>query len=304
MNIVANARPAPDASVPDATDLAQPVPASGWESPLEFDSDHSVGARNRRALRDLAAGLARWRLGWTMGRLDIQLRYRGSVLGPFWLTLSTAVMIGALGVLYATLFHMNVRDYLPFLALSIVLWNFINQLVTDACIAFTQSEQMIRSVRMPYTLYACRSVVRNVLVLGHNIIVIVGVDLAMSFSPGWEALAAAPGLLLWIVDAFAVTLMLGAFCARFRDIPPIVGSVMQIAFYVTPIIWKPDQLGRYAVWLPLNPFFSILEVVRGPLLGAPVPLAVWEGALGFSVVLCLVAWLMFVRVRARVAFWV
>ena len=72
-----------------------------------------------------------------------------------------------------------------------------------------------------------------------------------------------------MIDALALTLLLGAFCARFRDIQPIVNSVMQIGFFMTPVIWKPDQLGAAGIAkLPLNPFFDLLEIVRGPILGS------------------------------------
>ncbi len=73
--------------------------------------------------------------------------------------------------------------------------------------------------------------------------------------------------MLWIIDAFAICLLLGTFCARFRDIGPIVASIMQIAFFLTPVIWQPEQLGEHAVYLPLNPFFTLIEIVRAPLLG-------------------------------------
>ena len=92
--------------------------------------------------------------------------------------------------------------------------------------------------------------------------------------------------------------------ARFRDIMPIVNSLMQIAFFLSPVIWKPEQLGERAVWLPLNPFYDMLEIVRAPLLGeVPSPL-VWVGALTYSAMLCGLAWLFFRRARGRVAFWV
>ena len=96
-----------------------PSPAPATE--LELNADMSFPARLRLALRYLHDGMALCRLGWILGWLDIRLRYRGSVLGPFWLTLSTAVMVGALGVLYAKLFGMTLEDYLPFMALSMVL---------------------------------------------------------------------------------------------------------------------------------------------------------------------------------------
>ena len=78
---------------------------------------------------------------------------------------------------------------------------------------------------------------------------------------------------------------------------------MQIAFFLTPVIWKPEQLGAAAAKLPLNPFFDLLEVVRGPLLGVEPSLLTWAGALFYSAALWIAAWLFFVRARGRVAFW-
>jgi lipopolysaccharide transport system permease protein len=272
---------------------------------LVMHSDQTHSARHIQATQDVREGWRLWRLALTLGWLDIRLRYRGSVLGPLWLTLSTAVMVASLGFLYSALFKINLHDYLPFIALSIVLWNFLAAVVGDACLAFLQAEGMIRSIRMPFTVHAVRTVVRNILVLAHNVIVIVAIWAIFNVWPGWNAALAVPGVLLWLVDSLAACLLLGTFCARFRDIPPIVGSIMQIAFFVTPIIWQPQLLqGASADWLPANPFYALIEIVRAPLLRGEASATVWLSALGYSAALCLAAWLLFARVRGRLAFWV
>lgn len=260
--------------------------------------------RTSLALSDLREAAVLWRLCWTLSWLDIKLRYRGSVLGPFWLTLSTAAMIGSMGFLYAALFHMDLHDYLPFLALSIVLWGFIGALIGDACVTFTSADGMIRSVRMPFTLYAGRVVMRNILVLGHNIIVIVVVYLLLGVMPGTVALLAIPAFALWLVLGLALALLLGAVCARFRDIPPIIGSVMQMAFFVSAIIWRPEQLKELQYLLVYNPFFTLLEIVRGPLLGEVPSLQIYLSAGVFSLIILGATWLVFSRVRGRIAFWI
>lgn len=271
---------------------------------LDLTADVSIGSLNRLAIADVRDGLRMWRLSFILGWLDIRLRYRGSLLGPFWLTLSTGVMVAALGFLYSTLFQMNLQDYLPFLALSIVLWNAIATLVSDACVSFTSFEGMIRSIRMPFFIYALRTLVRNAIVLAHNIPVIAVVFAVFGIWPGWHLFLIVPGLLMWIIDGLAVCLLLGAFCARFRDIPPIVGSLMQIAFFVSPIIWKPELVGPGARYLPLNPFFSLIETVRAPLLGSSPGFLVLLSAALYSVLLCLATWALFARIRGRLAFWV
>jgi len=283
------------------------VPATGptaTAAMFEMQAGQTFAVRHRLARQDLGEGMQLWRLVWVLGWLDIKLRYRGSVLGPFWLTLSTAVMVGALGFLYSNLFRTNLQTYLPFLALSMVLWGYVSTLVGDACMAFTQAEGMIRSIRMPFSLYAARVVVRNLMVLAHNVVVIVAVFVIFRIWPGATALLALPALLLWLLDSTAIALLLGAFCTRFRDVPPIVASVMQIAFFISPIIWRPELLKGKQWVLPYNPFYTLLEIVRGPLLGTVPSAATWISAGVFSVLMCGAAWVLFVRVRGRIAFWV
>lgn len=270
---------------------------------LDLAANQGWAERNREAWRDLREGLGQWRLVWTLAWLDIRLRYRGSMLGPFWLTISTGAMVGAMGVLYAVLFRLALVDYIPFLALSLVLWGFIGTLVSESCTAFIQNEGMIRSVRMPFTLYAARIVLRNLVVLAHNALVVLVVYTALWSWPGATALLAIPGLLLWLVVALALSLLLGATCARLHDIPPIVGSVMQMAFFVSAVIWRPDQLGASQWILALNPFFCLLEIVRGPLMGVVPSALIVASALGYAAALLAVSWLVFARVRGRIAFW-
>ena len=181
---------------------------------MELRADNSPMRRHADALRDVWDGLAQWRLAVTLGWLDIKLRYRGSILGPFWLTLSTAVMVMAMGVLYAELFKMELQGYMPFLALSLVLWNTLSAIVTDACVCFTSAEGTIRSIRMPFLIYAGRAVVRNALTLGHNVVVIIGVFAYFNVWPGAIAAQSLLGLCFWFVDAMAACLLLGTFCAR------------------------------------------------------------------------------------------
>src|SRR6478735_6784181 len=178
---------------------------------LELGGEPSFATRNRLAMRDVSDGARLLPLAWTLGWLDIRLRYRGSMLGPLWLTLSTGIMVGALGYLYAGIFHIDVHDYLPYLALSLVLWGFLASVVSESCTAFTESEGIVRAVRMPFFLFAERLLIRNVLVLAV-------VDAVFQVWPGWHGLLAIPGLLLWGIDSLALVLLFGTFCARFRDI--------------------------------------------------------------------------------------
>ncbi|MBR0672671.1 ABC transporter permease [Neoroseomonas soli] len=268
----------------------------------EFDA--ADPQRRLRAREDIATGFARWRLAWALARGDITHRYRGSVLGPLWLTISTAVTLAALGILYAKLFRMDVAEYLPWLSVSLIVWGVISQMVTDATTSLTAAEGVIRQMPLPYTVHALRVVFRNAVVAAHNLPLIAVVFALYGVAPGWGALLAIPGLILFAVAAFAASILLGMLCARFRDIPPIVGSVMQLAFFISPVIWKPDMVGHWEPLLPLNPFFALMETVRDPLIGGTGSVVIWGMAVLWTALLSAGAWALFVRFRGRIAFWV
>ena len=274
---------------------------------ISISAAQGWGQRFALAAADLGETMRLWRLVLALSFMDIKLRYRGSLLGPFWLTLSTAVMIGAIGFLYAGLFHQNVAKYLPYLSISLIFWGFLSTLTSEGGTSFTAAESMIRAQRMPLSLHAARVVMRNLFVLAHNLVVIVVVFAVFRVVPSKAVISVIPALLLWLIDGMAICLMLGVFGARFRDIPPIIASIVQIAFYVTPVIWSPNMvmhrhIGRVLVeW---NPFYALLEILRGPLLGSPLEPAAWGVALGYSALLVLLSALTFTRARARIAYWV
>jgi lipopolysaccharide transport system permease protein len=259
------------------------------------------------AAADIGQTLRLWPLVWTLSLFDIKLRYRGSILGPFWLTLSTAIMVGSIGFLYSRLFHQQLGGYLPFLTISLVLWSFISTITAESSTCLTASEGLIRSMRVPHSLHAARVVMRNITVLAHNLVVIVAVFAIFRITPSIASFSLLPACMLWFADAFAVSLLLGIVGARFRDIPPIIGSVMQIAFYLTPIMWSPTMLehrGLSVALVKLNPFYSLLEIMRGPLLGNPLEPQAWAAALCYSAALFALTGLVFLRARPRIPYWI
>ncbi|WP_160119527.1 ABC transporter permease [Rhodovarius lipocyclicus] len=257
-----------------------------------------------RALEDLSLGFSRWRLPLALAQLDLRNRYRGSVLGPFWITLSTAIMLGALGFLYARLFRLDVADYLPFLATSLTLWNLISGLVNDGTQCLTDREDVIRQMPQPYSVHVLRCVLRHALAAAHVLPLVPLVFLLCGRWPGWGLAGAVPGLFLFLVNGVSVCMLLGMVAARFRDMGPIMQSGMQLLFFVTPIIWKPELLGDRVGFLALNPVHAMIETVRGPLLGQAPSLLIWAAALTYTAILAGLAFTIFVRWRGRIAFWV
>src|SRR5438105_2655551 len=238
------------------------------------------------ASHDLAARFSKVWMWWALAWQDIRLRYRGSMLGPFWLTISTLVMVGAMGVIYSQLFRMDMSTYLPFLALGLIAWQLLSTTITEGCDTFLREAAVIQQVPMPFSIQAYRNVCRNFIVFAHNL-VIVPIGLVVFAIPfDWYVLEIIPGFVLLAINGLWISILLGLVSTRFRDVPPIVASVLQILFFMTPIIWPAEMLGRYQAIATYNPLFAAVDVVRAPLLGVATAETSWIILLLMTVLGC------------------
>jgi ABC-2 type transport system permease protein/lipopolysaccharide transport system permease protein len=275
------------------------------QNTAEMDGIDALGIRQRAgAWKDIVDGIALWRLWLTLGWNDVLQRYSRSVLGPFWLTASMAVMVATMGVLYSQLFNQRIDDFLPFFCVGLLVWNLLSSYLTEGGTLFTGSESYIKQIRLPYSIYAYRSSWAKLIIFAHNFVIYICVLIYFRIWPGPIALIAIPGLFLVILNGTIASLTIGIVSARFRDIPQLVASFVQIVFFLTPIFWKPESLRGHAYVVELNPFYHLVEVVRAPLLGN-LPSASNIGAvLVLTVINVAVAYAFFSRFRARIAYWI
>ena len=265
----------------------------------------NVGHQRRvRALADVVEGLARWPLWLRLGWNDILQRYRRSVLGPFWLTASMAIMVVSLGVIYAELFNQPVDDFLPYFCVGLLVWNLIAGYLTEGGALFTGSESYIKQVRLPFSVYVYRSSWTKLIIFAHNFVIYIGVMIYFQKWPGIVSLLALPGLILVVLNGTVASLTIGVISARFRDVPQVINSIVQILFFITPIFWKPGSLKGHAYITDFNPLFHLVEIVRSPLLGDMPSATNYVAVSLLTLVNLAIAGAFFTRFRSRIAYWI
>lgn len=258
---------------------------------------------HRGAWADWWEGTRRIDIWWTLSWFDIVLRYRRSMLGPLWLTLSMGAMIGGMGPLYATLFNTELSKFFPHLALGIIFWNFFAATVTDACQNFINSAHYLRQGYFPVSMFVWRALSRNVIQLGHQIVIYIPVALWAGVTLSLDALLVLPAFLLGLVNAHAVGLALAMVCTRYRDVTQIVTSVMQMLMFLTPVFWMPETLPERVQYVLWNPLAQMLDLLRTPLMGGTASADSWLGILAWTVVNLLVCAWLFRKYRRRVVYW-
>lgn len=257
-----------------------------------------------RAIDDLRMGLFCWRIWWLLGIGDIRQRYSRSRLGQFWITLSTAIFVVAIGTVYAYLFNQPMHDFFPFVATNIIVWTLVSSIMTESCTAFIQAENFLRQEPLPKVVFVLRILVRNMMSFAHNIFIIPFVLLTVGLWPSWTVLLTLPGIILVLVAGFFTSLLLGILCTRFRDLPQIVANVIQIAFFITPVMWPKTLLsGEARAVVDLNPFAAFLDVVAEPMRGIVPSAYAYFVTISTIVTLAAITLPLFARFRARIVYW-
>ena len=255
-------------------------------------------------LLDIKEGLLSYHVWTILGWYDIRQRYRRSTIGPLWITLSLGITVAAMGILYGKLFHQDLHNYLPYLTSGMVIWSLVSMIVNDSTTVFANAAGIIKQIRLPLSLHILRMITRNLVIFAHNMLVFVVVGFLFHVHIGWPILLFPFALFLWIINALWVGLLLGALCARFRDVTQIIMSMVQILFFVTPVMWRTEALGNHAWLVQINPLSQYFDILRDPLLGQTSPLISWEIALAGTILGWIVTLILFSKYRARVVYWV
>lgn len=236
---------------------------------------------------------------------DIRQRYRRSTLGPFWITLSTAIMITCVGLIFSRIYASSANVFLPYLACGIISWNFISSTLNDATRVFSSAEAIIKQLPLPLFVHVERMVARNFYIFLHNLIILPVLYLLINKSIEPAVILLVPGVVLLIGNLLWMSLSIGIICSRYRDLQQIVSSILQIFFYITPILWMPNLVsGRVNTYLlNFNPLHHFIELIRAPLVGQYPSLLSWGVALSIFVFGSVFTNLIFNKFKRRIAYW-
>lgn len=265
----------------------------------------------KAAWKDLFRGLGQHELWLLLGWQDIKQRYRRSVLGPLWITIATGVMALALGLLYSILFKVPIDVFLPHVTVGLIMWGFISGCIKEGADIFIDNEGLIKQLPSALSVHVYRLVWKQTLFLAHNMVIWLILVIIFPRQLGWHLLLAIPGFALLIINGVWVAMFFGIVATRYRDISPLLEAGTQLLFYVTPIVWMTttlqenmSEMGGRAKLAQLNPLYHYLEIVRAPLIGAPLPTYHWWIVIGMTVAGVILALVAMRQWRFRVSYWV
>lgn len=255
------------------------------------------------AIADISSGLGMRNVWLRLAIDDLRLRYARTRLGPLWLTLGMSIYIGGMGLVWGTLFRIDLEKFYPYMAIGLVSWQYITATVTEAPNSLVGADSIILAVPLPLSIHINYQVLRVLITLTHTLPVAVLVAIFCGVEFSLIQLLVLPSIILFAVNCWWITLLLGVVGARYRDVGHIIGTLMPFMFFLTPILWQPEMLRSFAFLAHINPFTHYIEIIRQPLLGQLPSISNYAVVGALTLAGTVAATAVFARTRHRLAFW-
>jgi ABC-type polysaccharide/polyol phosphate export permease len=267
--------------------------------------DAALPVQSAAAAGDLVEGLRRWRLWSYLATETVKNQYRRTTIGPWWLTLQTFAFVVGLAVLFGAIFHQKQHDFLPYVACGFIAFSFLSGLTRAAAQVFVDSSSSIVSNRQPLSALVLQAVATETLTFLHNLVIVLGLAAFGYLTLDVQTLLVLPAIALIIINGVALGLWLGPAVARFRDVSPLVVSILQMLMFFTPVFWDVHALTDRArsALLAWNPFAYLLQCFRGPLIG-DISASTFVGVTVVTLVNIALAAVVFTKARSRIPYWV
>ena len=252
---------------------------------------------------ELRTTLRVWPAWYYYALQDIKNKYSRSVIGPLWLTGSVAVTIFAMGPLYSVIFNITGSNYYIHLASGLVFWFWIRGSLSDACMAFIGNESFIRQSKLPLYVYIARAMLRNIIILLHNIIIVILIYLEGG-QYSLQVLYIIPGFLLVATVLFFSSYILAFVCARYRDVVPLIDNILQLFMFLTPIFWMANEATAKSKYVMYNPFNYLINLLRQPFMGESMDLSLYGIGIIFAVFIFIVTFFVHAKYSRKIVFWI
>ena len=255
-------------------------------------------------IHDIITGSKQWRIWSALAWNIIKMEYRRTIIGPIWISIQQAIFIIFLGYIFASIQKENFTSFYVYFATGYTFWLFISSFITSAGNTFMGINGLPNMTRAALSSHIYLQFSSQILLFIHRLIPLIVILIVFHniISINFPLLFC--GFFMLMIFGFWISALLGCLSLRFQDIVPAVTSIIQVMFFVTPIMFQTSRIPGGNSLSNFNPFYHILVVVRGNIINENVTLYNWIAVLviniiGIGITLWVMRW-----ARPKLAYWV
>lgn len=249
--------------------------------------------------------LSQFKLWHLLAMAEIKQTFKRSILGTLWHSLGTGIAILGIGPLYATIFKVEIGEYFVFIAVSLIIWNYVQGTITEATAVFSGHESFIKDLNIKDHIFIYKIVWKNTIIFFQNVIMVAVIFLFLGeierYHP-WKFILIVPLMFFLLAN---IAMLVALLSTRFRDVAQIVKSGMQVLFFITPILWKPGRdMSDNGLAILLNPMYYMINVPRQLALGDEIKISHLYLLIIFLLASFLLSEFFYRKHAKKVVFWI
>ena len=201
---------------------------------------------------------------WFTATARTRARYSRTILGSYWIGLSTIFTTLILGSIYRIIFNINnLKEYFIFLGIGLLIWNALSNSINSASRLFDNNIDNLRNRNLKPLFYILESWAFEVQNFFQSLLIVLIAFGIVSPSIIWSAIIYAPlstiNLLLFI---FWLPLLICLIGIKYHDLFQFIPIFTQILFLVSPILYPERNLANYQILVQFNPIYQVLKFLR------------------------------------------
>ena len=217
--------------------------------------------------------LIRYRdLVWTLVARDLKVRYRRSTIGFLWTMLQPLLTMLVLTAVFSTLFRFDTPNYSVYALAGIMFWNFFSQSITASMNSLKGNAPLLTKLPVPKAVFPIATVIAGVVNLLLAMVPLFAILLITGHRIGPSVLFLPVSILVAALFTLGAGLLLSPLAVFFHDTIEMIGVILTILMYLTPIFYPMAIVPPHYIWaVRFNPVRSVLEVFRDPIYHSKIP---------------------------------
>ncbi len=215
-------------------------------------------------MNELVRDIYRYReLIWALALRELKVRYKRSVLGFLWSLLNPALLMLVLTIVFSTLMPVNIKHYSIFMLCTLLPYTFFSQSLSYAVESMVGNAELIKKVAVPKLVFPVAAVVSNIINLLLSLIPLALFVLVLRHPFHWTWIFIPIPLISLCILTLGATFFFATANVYYRDVAHIIQILLQVLFYITPILYAVDMFPPKYRWLFwLNPLTFSLSDMR------------------------------------------
>ena len=234
---------------------------------------------------------------------DVGGKYKHSFLGVIWSFMNPLLQIAVYALVFQVILKSNIENYAVYLCCGLVPWQYFSSVVLRGAATIIDNGNIIKKVYFPREILPISVVASEGVNFLISTTIILGFVIFGGIGLSWNILWYFLILAIQIIVSIGIAFIVSSLTVYFRDLLHLLGILMQLLFYATPIVYSMDSVPASMKWLlMLNPMSYLIEGYRNIFYNKTMPN--FKGlliALVMGVVLCVCGYFIYRKLEKRFA---